>query len=384
MRFTSESISPRVALLACGLTVFAAACGGGGGGGGTGGARSDAGTGGKIDGGTGGSGGHADAGTGGAISDAGAGGRMDAAPEAGTGGAPADAGTGGSAADSGAGGFALTLPWHAFLPLASAAPGSATATGTTLDVTGNHYDATYFGPTIRFANAALNLTGAGSELVVVPAKAGVPAVDVTGSYSVSVWVTLTSIPGYQTIVSGEGVNIASFFLQKRDDSGAFAFTLPSADNIAAPGCGAPGPQTDGGPVQSPVIPVANTQYHLVATRDAVTNLAVLYVNGVESGRNTCVSGWADTGILGIGHGVFGTSRGDFVHGSIAEVGVINRVLTPAEVAALFAHGRTGGGGPDAGVDTGVDTGADVPVGTDAGPPADAAPDAPADAPADGG
>ena len=184
----------------------------------------------------------------------------------------------------------LNLPWHAYLPLVTAAPGSGPAMGTTLDVSPNHYDATYFGTTLRFANAALNLTGVASELVVVPAKAGVPAVDVTGSYSVSAWVTLTNIGGFQTIVSGEGVNIASFFLQKRDDTGAFAFTLPSADSITAPGCLAPGPQVDGGPAPDPVIPVANTQYHLVATRDTTTNLTVLYVNGVESGRNTCPPG----------------------------------------------------------------------------------------------
>ena len=361
MRSSLNPLSSRIGILACGLAIVAAACGGGSSGkGGTGGARTDGGDA-AMDSGQGGA--RVDAGTGGAPMDAGAGGRMDG----GAGGAAMDAGVGGS----GAGGSQLSLPWHAFLPLGMAAPGSSLATGTTLDLTSNHYDATYFGTTISFANGSLNLTGLGAELVVVPARAGVPAVDVTGSYSVSAWVTLANVAGYRTVVAGEGVNIASFFLQKRADTGAWAYTVSTADSITAPGCITPGPQTDGGPVQSPVLPIAGTQYHLVATRDATTNLHVLYVNGVESGRNTCVAGWADTGILGIGHGVFAGNRGDNVQGSIAEVGVINRVLTSAEVADLFARGRAVSSTPDAGADTGAgDTGADTGAG-DTGASADA-------------
>jgi hypothetical protein len=265
------------------------------------------------------------------------------------------------------------------------APGSSSATGTLADLTANHYDATYFGTTITFTNGAMNLTGVGSELVVVPAKSGVPAVEVTGSYSVSAWATLGNVGGYRTVVSGEGVNVASFYLQKRGDTGAWAFAALATDSTAAAGCIAPGPRTDGGPAQNPVIPVVNTQYHLVATRDATTGLHVLYVNGVESGRNTCGAGWADTGILGIGHGVFGASRGDNVVGSIAEVGVINRALTPTEVADLFARGRSGTVPSDAGVDAAAEAGpgdAGVDAAAEAGPGDGAAPDAPADTPAD--
>jgi hypothetical protein len=119
--------------------------------------------------------------------------------------------------DAGTGGAALNPPWHAFLPLAMAAPGSVPANGTTLDLSPNHYDATYFGTTLSFANGSLNLTGSGSEFVVVAPKNGVPAVDVTGSYSVSAWVTMANVGGFRTFVSGEGLNIASFFLQKRGD-----------------------------------------------------------------------------------------------------------------------------------------------------------------------
>jgi hypothetical protein len=235
----------------------------------------------------------------------------------------------------------------------------------------------------------MNLTGVGSETVVVPPKGTVPAVDTSGSYSVSAWVTLANVGGFRTVVSGEGVNIASFFLQKRADTNAWAFTTESTDSTSAPGCIVPpGPTApDGGPAQSPVTPLVNVQYHLVATVDATTNVHTLYVNGVASGQLTCGAGFADTGVLGIGHGIFNANRVDNVQGAIAEVGVIGRVLTPAEVAALFARGRIGmppvdgggqGGAPgDSGTDAGGHGGSG---GTDGGGQGggDAATDAPAD------
>ena len=226
------------------------------------------------------------------------------------------------------GSLPLGLPWNAFLPLGAAAPGSSSVVGTTSDLTANHFDATYYGTTISFTNAALNLTGLGAELVLIPPKNNVPAVDVTRSYSVSVWVTLGDVGGFRTVVSGEGVTIASFFLQKRADTNAWAFTIPPSDSLAAGGCVIPsGPPSDAGPTPHPVTPVANTQYHLVATHDSTTGQSILYVDGVESGRGTCPLGWADTGVVGIGHGVFAGNRGDNVIGSIAELGLISRVLT---------------------------------------------------------
>src|SRR5262249_9205849 len=149
---------------------------------------------------------------------------------------------------------------------------------------------------------------------------------------------------------------------KRGDSNAFAFTTAAIDSITnTGGCIAPGPATDGGPPPIPVTPIVNTQYHLVGTRDATTGTQILYVNGVGSGRATRVAGFVDTGILGIGHGIFNTGRVDNVQGAISDVGVINRVLTPAEILQIYAHGRTGmPPTPDAGIDTGIDAPAATP------------------------
>ncbi len=373
MRSSLETSSFRIAVLASGLAILSAACSGSSGTpNGAGGSSADAGSDAKAGTGGSGAGGKADAGgdvkadsgTGGM----GMGGKTDSGTDSGTGGM----GTGGTvvidaAVDTGP---MLNPPWHAYLPLVTAATGAGTAMGTSLDLSPNHYDSTWFGSTLSFMNGSVNLTGVATENVVVPAKAGVPAVDVTGSYSVQAWVTMTNVGGFQTVVSGEGFNIASFFLQKRVDlGGAWFFTTQAGDAISSANCIAPPlAAVDGGPAQNPVVVLANVQYHLVATRDATTNTQILYVNGAESGRATCPAGFVDTGILGIGHSVFNGGRVDQVQGAISDVGVINRVLTPAEVTALFNKGRTyvAPPPPDAGPDLPADTGTDVPAAPDGG------------------
>ncbi len=367
MRSSLETSSFRVVVLASGLAMLSAACASSSGppNSGAGGSSADAGSDAKK----------ADSGAGGAPADSGAGGKADSGTDSGAGGkvdSGTDSGAGGMMmVDAGMGGAMLNPPWHAYLPLVMAASGSSATMGTVLDLSPNHYDATYYGP-VTFANGSVNLVGNNSQEIVVPPKAGVPAVDVNGSYSVQAWVTLANVGGFQTVVSGEGFNIASFFLQKRLDlGGAWFFTTQAGDSTSSANCiSPPTVAVDGGPAQSPVVVVVNTQYHLVATRDGTTGLQILYVNGVESGRNTCPAGFVDTGILGIGHGLFGGGRTDFVTGAISDVGVINRVLTPTEVTALFARGRTFVPPPP-------DAGPDLPAATDGGPDAPTGPDAPA-------
>jgi hypothetical protein len=273
----------------------------------------------------------ADGGAGGATGDAGTDRAADAAntpPDA-----PAD-----MTMDTEAG--TAPLAWRAFLPLATG------ANATTLDVTANGYNATYVGPTITFAGSRLNLTGAVQEYVAIPPKAGVGVIDVTRSYSVSAWAVLSDLSGVRTIVGGEGSVISSFFLQKSNGTaGKWAFTLRSADTTSSTSIACTATAAGAAAL------TLNALYHVVATRDAATGLDILYVNGAESGRNTCPGaaagpqdggaagtfGWADTGNMGIGHGLF-TSFGDRVIGSISGVGLIDRVLTAQEVADLYARG----------------------------------------------
>jgi hypothetical protein len=231
----------------------------------------------------------------------------------------ADSGMSDSGGDGGS-----AIAWNAFLPLAS---GTA---GTTPDVSGHGYNATY-STGITFANSAMVLTGSG--LVSVPPQSNVPAVNLTVSYSVSVWVTLSNLTGFQTFVSAEGTQVSEFYLQL-NSMGHFQFALSYFDSNAGanPACVADAPS---------VAPQVGAPYHLVATRDAPTGIDYFYVNGALAGASTCPSttgvGWLAS-TFGIGHGTFSGNPTDFVSGTIAGVGFVDRVLTGAEVEKLYLLG----------------------------------------------
>ena len=61
------------------------------------------------------------------------------------------------------------------------------------------------------------------------ADAGAAPVDVTHSFSVSAWVRLDRITGYQTVVSVDGGQVSNFVLQFRDDTRRFAFVRLPCD-----------------------------------------------------------------------------------------------------------------------------------------------------------
>jgi Concanavalin A-like lectin/glucanases superfamily len=226
--------------------------------------------------------------------------------------------------------------WNAFWPLASGSTINGSP-GTTPDVSGHGYDATYGGG-ISFAKSAMVMSGG---YVSIPPQSSGPAVDVTGSYSVSVWVTMTNTTSYRTFVSADGNTVSEFYLQMREDN-RFAFTLPTSDT--GPGALLPPSGTVCVASATLIIPVVGTQYHLVGTRDATTGDDTLYVNGALAGTKNCPASNGVSGVgwpastFGIGYGMWNSGKTDYFAGSISNVGLIGRVLTPDEVAALNALG----------------------------------------------
>jgi len=163
----------------------------------------------------------------------------------------------GGASDAAGGGDSdLAIAWNAYLPLfgGSASGGEP---GVTPDISGHGYSATY-AHGISFTSAGMIIAGAGD--LSMPPQRSVPAVDLTGSYSVSAWISMTDTSGFRTFVSADGRHVSSFYLQKRNDSGYFAFAVTASDATAA--ADAPCIASSG------IAPSANLPYHLVATRDA--------------------------------------------------------------------------------------------------------------------
>ncbi|MFD9563036.1 alpha-L-arabinofuranosidase C-terminal domain-containing protein [Streptomyces sp. NPDC059994] len=153
-----------------------------------------------------------------------------------------------------------------------------------------------------------------------------PAVDTTKSFSVSAWVRLSATTGYQTFVSVDGAQVSGFFLQLRDDTGAFAFTrLPSDATSANASAAVAG---------ASFAPAAGIWYHLLGVDDTAAGAVRLYVNGVLEGEVPYAGGWRASGDTAVGRGLFGGGEVDQAHALIDDVQVFGTALTAEQAAAL--------------------------------------------------
>ncbi|MFF1931964.1 LamG-like jellyroll fold domain-containing protein [Streptomyces sp. NPDC058228] len=158
--------------------------------------------------------------------------------------------------------------------------------------------------------SALKFNGQGQY-----AQTSGPAVDTTGNYTVSAWVSLDSLPGnYATAVSQDGRRTENpFYLQY--GQGAFAFSTPGGNRA-----------------RLEMKPELGTWYHLVGVRDG--DEVKLYLDGKLV--STTAAGPADvsTGPLSVGRAQYAGQQGDFWNGAVDQVSVFDKALTADEVSAL--------------------------------------------------
>jgi alpha-N-arabinofuranosidase len=191
------------------------------------------------------------------------------------------------------------------------------------DSSGNGHTATLAG-----ANAGWGSGAIGSHSLAVTPQSSVDApaniVDTTRDFSVSAWVKLNSLTGYQTFVSVDGASISGFFLQLRADSGTFAFTVPTSDSTA----------TGGAVAYAPWRPSTGVWYHLVGVADLATGHLELFVNGVLQAEVPMSGTWAATGHMAVGRGFFGGGPVDWVDGQIDDVQLFGQALTGRQVCGV--------------------------------------------------
>jgi alpha-L-arabinofuranosidase len=191
------------------------------------------------------------------------------------------------------------------------------------DSTGNGHAATLSaGATWAAGNVGTHSLKVNGSSTGVATATG-PVVDTSASFTVSAWVDLATVTGYQTFVSIAGVNVAGFFLQLRGDTGTFAFTRLSSD--------ATGNSTYASATSAPL---ANTWYHLVGVDDTAAGTLSLYVDGQLSGTAAYTSAWTASGNTLIGHGFYSGSQVDYVNGYIDDVEFFSSALSAAQVVAL--------------------------------------------------
>jgi alpha-L-arabinofuranosidase len=191
------------------------------------------------------------------------------------------------------------------------------------DSTGNGHAATLSaGATWAAGNVgthALKVNGSSTGV----ATATGPVVDTSASFTVSAWVNLSALSGYQTVVSIAGTSVAGFFLQLRGDTGSFAFTRLPSD--------ATGNATYASAISAPL---ANTWYHIVGVDDTAAGTLSLYVDGQLTGTAAYTSAWMASGNTLIGHGFYSGSQVDYVNGYIDDVEFFSSALSAAQVTAI--------------------------------------------------
>ncbi|HEY2880989.1 MAG TPA: LamG domain-containing protein, partial [Pirellulales bacterium] len=194
---------------------------------------------------------------------------------------------------------------------------------TAADSSGNNHPAT-LGTTATWnaGNVGTHGMGVNGTANAVATVTG-PVVDTASSFTVSAWVKLTSVSGYQTVVSIAGTSAAGFYLGLRGDTGAFSFARIPSDSTANAKIAA-----------ATSAPLANTWYHIVGVDDVSAGTLTLYVDGQAAGTTAFAGGWTANGNTLIGHGFYNGAQTDNVNGSIDEVEFFSSALSADQVAAL--------------------------------------------------
>ena len=171
-------------------------------------------------------------------------------------------------------------------------------TGTTaIDSSGNGHTATLgTGVSWIAGNVGTNAIGVNGSSAAVATVTG-PVVNTAASFTVSAWVKLNAISGYQTVVSIAGTNVAGFFLGLRGDTGSFSFARIPSDSLVNATIAA-----------STTAPVAGTWYHIVGVDDVTAGTLSIYVDGQLMGTAAFAGGWAANGNTLIGHGFYNGAR----------------------------------------------------------------------------
>jgi hypothetical protein len=198
------------------------------------------------------------------------------------------------------------------LPTGSSDPDSAGSTSLTLESGARSYPDPARG-------GVLELSGASNSY----AQTGSPAISTTSSYTVSVWVKLSSTSNYATAVGQDGNSNSAFFLQydAGDNRWAFSHTVGDGGTAAIRAL-------------SSAPPVLGTWTHLVGAYDSASRTMTLYVNGVAQGTATDTAPFASTGPLSVGRSKYQGANADFFAGQISDVQVYQRALSLADVDTI--------------------------------------------------
>lgn len=187
--------------------------------------------------------------------------------------------------------------------------------------------------TLTLEGAALRQGPSGQHVAFSATNASAASTDVefdtSSSLSISAWVKLDAVGEFDTFVAVDGTAVSAVYLQKRSNDRLSFATFPSDDTGASPCV-----------TTAEIKPRLDEWYHVVATRDADSGDQRLYVDGVLSANTRCPAGiFRATGAVSVGRGLYDGQPSDWIKGAVDELGLIQRVLSPAEVFRLYRAGK---------------------------------------------
>ncbi|HUZ38225.1 MAG TPA: LamG-like jellyroll fold domain-containing protein, partial [Streptosporangiaceae bacterium] len=159
-----------------------------------------------------------------------------------------------------------------------------------------------------------------------------PVLNTTGSFSVSVWANMTTAVNWEAAASQDANQNSAFQLQYDSGTSGWAFGRKNADGASPTAIRA----TSSGDATT------GTWYFLTGTYDAATGTMTLYVNGTAQGTATDTTPYVANGPTVMGRGQYVGSPVDWFTGSISDMQVYQRVLSPSEISGLYQSGRDGG------------------------------------------
>lgn len=124
--------------------------------------------------------------------------------------------------------------------------------------------------------------------------------------------------GFFTAVSQDGKRGSTFYLQYSGPDRNFAFSHPGARTVA----------------EKAEQPLPGRWYHLTGTYSQKDRRARIYVDGKLAGSGETLSKAKPTGYVALGRAKFKGTAADYWRGSISDVHIYDRELTPREVSSL--------------------------------------------------
>lgn len=175
------------------------------------------------------------------------------------------------------------------------------------------------------------------------ATSSTPVLNTGGSFSISAWVKLSSLPTHNmTVAAQEGTQNSAFYLQYN-----YAHTTAPGWALA----------TTSGDTAGPTFTFAyaagasaGVWTHLVGVYNAAARTTQLYVNGTLAGSTSGVTVWNAPSAYTVGRGLYNGSPTDFLSGSVSGIQAYQYALTGNQTAALYQQ-STAGGGPYTFADT---------------------------------